>query len=85
MRLRSPGTIDGAISGVQDLDRSLDLAQNSNQLFGVQDPFLTWCDDQARPQLENYFSPREAIFDELDISYNRINLGPRRTYGVLTP
>ena len=41
------------------------------------DPFLTWCENQARPQLENLLAPTEDPLDELDASYNRINNAPK--------
>src|SRR5215470_4311850 len=77
VRLRNPGTIDAAITAVQDLRRWLDSAKSANQTFGPADPFLTWCENQARPQLENLFAPTEDLLDELDASYNRINNAPK--------
>jgi hypothetical protein len=77
VRLRNPGTIDAAVTVVQDLRRWLDNAKSGNPTFGPADPFLTWCENQARPQLENLFAPVEDLLDELDVSYNRINSAPK--------
>lgn len=77
MRLRTPGTIDAAITSVEDLRRYLSNARSANPQFGPADPFLGWCEDYARPQLENLFAPTEDLLDELDTSYNRINTAPK--------
>jgi hypothetical protein len=77
VRLRNPGTIDAAITVVQDLRRWLDNAKSGNPTFGPADPFLTWWENQARPQLENLFAPKEDLLDELDVSYNQINSAPK--------
>jgi hypothetical protein len=77
MRLRHPGTIDAAITTVQDLQRWLAGSHPGNPMLGAGDPFLTWIEDQARPQLEHLFAPGEELLDELDISYNRINNAPK--------
>jgi hypothetical protein len=76
MRLRNPGTIDAAINAVEDLRRYLSNARSGNSL-GPADPFLSWCEDYARPQLENWFAPTEGLFDDLDASYNLINNAPK--------
>jgi hypothetical protein len=49
VRLHNLGTIDAAIIAVQDLRRWLDSAKSGNQTFGPADPFLAWCENQARP------------------------------------
>src|SRR5262249_33782564 len=76
MRLRNPGTIDAGINAVEDLRRYLSNARSGNSL-GPADPFLSWCEDYARPQLENLFAPTEDLFDDLDASYNLINNAPK--------
>lgn len=73
MRLRHPGTIDAAITMVQSLSRYLENARHGNPAHGPGDQFLTWCEDQARPQLESLFAPGEELLDELEVSYSRIN------------
>ena len=83
MRLRNPGTIDAAINAVEDLRRYLSNARSGNSL-GPADPFLSWCEDYARPQLENWFAPTEGLFDDLDASYNLINNAPKSKRGAST-
>jgi hypothetical protein len=89
MRLRNPGTIDAAITAVQDLLRYLTNTRAGTQASGPVDPFLTWCDDYARPQLENLFVPTEGLLAELDVSYSRISnaaiqeLGLRRINAMI--
>lgn len=77
MRLRNSVSIDAAITSVQSLRNYLDSTRNASHSFGPEDPFLTWCDDQARPQLQTFLVPTEELPDELEVSYNRINLAPK--------
>ncbi len=88
MRLRNPGTIDQAITTIRALQSGLTRARGGNVLLPVEDPFLTWIDDQARPQLENLFAATEDVLAELDVSHNRINNAPksnvRRTNAMLS-
>src|SRR5258708_40230524 len=77
MRLRNTGTIDAAITAVKDLRRLLGNAHSGNQIFGPEDPFLTWCENQARPHIESLFAPTEELLSELGASYNRVNNAPK--------
>jgi len=77
MRLRSPGTIDQAIETVRSLRSYLSTARGGGTTLPIEDPFLTWIDDQARPQFESLFAPTEDLLAELDISHNRINNAPK--------
>ena len=78
MRLRSPGTIESAITTVRDLRIWLTNAQNlGHGAAAHQDAFLTWCDDQARPYLRNLFASTEELHAELDSSYDRIAFAPQ--------
>lgn len=46
-------------------------------MLPIEDPFLTWIDDQARPHFESLFAPTEDLLAELDVSHNRINDAPK--------
>ena len=77
MRLRNPGTIDQAIQTVNSLRSYLSTARGGGTVLPIEDPFLTWIDDQARPQFESLFAPTEELLEELDVSHNRINNAPK--------
>jgi hypothetical protein len=62
---------------MEDLDRWLHNAKSGNQTFGPADPFLAWCENHARPQLESLFALTDGLLAELDASYNRINNMPK--------
>jgi PIN domain-containing protein len=77
MRLRDPGTIDAAITTVQDLRRYLNNAwSRANDRMGTMSrpayPFVHWCEAYARPRLKNLFESSEGLLEELDASYIRI-------------
>jgi hypothetical protein len=77
MRLRNPGTIDQAIQAVNSLRSYLSSARGGGTVLPIEDPFLTWIDDQARPQFESLFAPTEDLLAELEVSHNRINNAPK--------
>jgi len=77
MRLRNPGIIDYAIQTAHTVRNSLPTSRGGVSVFPIEDGFLTWIDDQARPQFESLFAPAENLLTELDISHNRINNAPK--------
>jgi len=86
MRLRNPGTIGQAIQTVKSLQGYLSTARGGGgNVLPVEDPFLTWVDDQARPHFESLFAPTEELLTELDLSHNRINNAPKSNVRRLTP
>ena len=77
MRLHNPGTITSAITAVQMLRMELENARNRGHgAIALQDEFLTWCDNLARPYLRNLFASGEDLHGELDSSYDRIAFAP---------
>jgi rRNA-processing protein FCF1 len=83
MRLRSPGTVDGAIAAISAVQNHL---SNSRQGLGAGDKqrdFLRWVENFARPQVRGWLADGEDVLAELDSAYNRVAFASGLSEGTL--
>jgi PIN domain len=85
--MRNPNTVDGAILAMRTLQIHLGNSRSGLMAADRMDAFLSWCEDQARPQLEHLFEPTEDLLGELESVYHRLALAPdmseRKLNGLL--
>jgi hypothetical protein len=72
MRLRNPGTVDHAIATIRMLQGNLGDSRSRHDRNARLITFLTWCADQAHPNLESLFDADEELLGELESAYRRL-------------